>query len=76
MLGADSGVRLEQVRSQIGVVLTDNWKRVMGRTWLQLMCCAHLYDMQVCPIILGQSSETRVGQKSDRGQTEFRGTEK
>jgi len=27
--------------------LTDNQKRVTDRTWLQLMCCAHLYDMWV-----------------------------
>jgi len=32
------------------------------------MCCAHSYDIQVCPIILGQSLETRVRQKSDRGR--------
>ena len=62
MLGANSGVRLEQVQSWIGVGLTDNQKRVTGRTWVQLMCCAHLYDMQVCPISSGWLPETRARQ--------------
>jgi len=30
------------------------------------MCCAHSYNMQACPIISEQLSETRVGWKSDR----------
>jgi len=34
------------------------------------MCCTHSYDWQVCPIILGWSSETRVRQRSERGQRE------
>jgi len=49
--------------------LTGNQKRVTDRTWLQLMCCTHSYDMWVCPIISEQSSEIGAGQKSDRGWT-------
>jgi len=40
------------------------------------MCCAHSYIMPVCPIISGQSSETGVRQRSDRGQTEVGGESK
>jgi len=71
LLGANSGVQLEQVQSRIEVGLTDNQKRVTDRTWLQLMCCTHSYDMWVCPIILGWLSKTGVGQRSDRGRIEF-----
>ena len=56
------------LRVQIETKLTDNWKRVTDRTWFQLMCCAHSYDMWVCPIISGWLSETRVRQVSDRSQ--------
>jgi len=34
------------------------------------MCCAHSYDMRLCPIISGRRLETGVEQKSDRGWTE------
>jgi len=50
--------------------LTDNRKRVMGRTWLQLICCVHSYDMWVCPINLERRLESGVRQRSDRGWTE------
>ena len=42
-----------EVRRRVGVELTEYVERVTGRTWLQLMCCAHSYDMRVYPIILG-----------------------
>jgi len=45
VLGVDSGGRLESKCSELGRRRsTGNWGRVTGRTWLQLMCCAHLYD--------------------------------
>jgi len=50
--------------------LMDNWKKVMGRTWLQRMCCTHLYNMQVCPIISGWLLETGVGWRLDGGWRE------
>ena len=38
-------------------------EEVTGRTWLQLMFCAHSYDMQVCPITseeVGDQSQAKV----------------
>ena len=71
LLETNSRVRPEQAWSQIRTGLTDNWKRVTGRTWLQLMCCTHLYVMWVCPIISEWLSETGVRWKLDRGQSEI-----
>ena len=47
LLGVESEGRPEsEVRRRVGVGLPDTRKRVTGRTWLQLMCCAHSYDQQ------------------------------
>ena len=66
VLWVDSGGRPESGCSEEGRSRINGiWKRVTGRTWLQLMCCAHSYDW-VCPIISGRRSEARVGWWSER----------
>jgi len=73
LLGVNSRGRPEPCLQSDQRMSTDNWKMVTGRTWLQLMCCTHLYNMQVGPIISEWSLETGVGQKLNRGWTEIGG---